>query len=174
MTKKTIGVVDLKNSKEDSSKAVSFNFMEPASSSGFKRSRTGIEVNVEHPGPQLAHESRRSRSKKKKRVKSPDSIKDSKSSKKEKKSQKSPGLRDGSSSSYELRRLKKKKKRKGSAKERSDSRENRSSQEHHRGTMSANGPRNVNKEEAAQDYAFSDDKNKPQFGVDHIDFSKMS
>ena len=63
MTKKTIGIVDLKNSKEDSSKAVSFNLMEPASSLGFKRSRTGIEVNVEHPGPQFTHESRRSRSK---------------------------------------------------------------------------------------------------------------
>ena len=86
MTKKTIGIVDLRNSKEDSSKAVSF-MMEPASSHGFKRSRTGIEVNIEHPGPQLTHESRGSRSKQKKqKKKSPDSNKESRSSKKDRKS----------------------------------------------------------------------------------------
>ena len=60
-----------------------------------------------------------------------------------------------------------------SGKEISDSKERKSSNEHDFGTMTAAGPGNVN-QESAKEYVLSDDKNIPQFGVENIDFTKMS
>ena len=110
------------------------------------RTATGYEVNVEHPGPMLAHEYR-SKSKKKRGVKSLEDV--NKSGKK--KRAKSPGLKEPSSEAIssslgnKKRRMKSAKKSKSPHKKKSGStgmdrsESRKSSLDNRRGTMSAEG-----------------------------------